>query len=743
MKIQNMKLVIVESPTKAKTISKFLPKEYKVESSYGHVRDLAKKKMGIDIENNFEPTYEIPEKAVKQVAKLKKLAKGCEKILYAPDEDREGEAIAWHLHEILKPKKYERIGFHEITKKAIEKAVESPRKIDMNLVDSQQARRILDRLVGFELSPFLWQKVARGLSAGRVQSVCVRLIVEKEREREAFKIDEYWTIEAIFDTEAKDEIKIEAKLHAIDGKSLKKLEIKNEKQAKKLEEILKSANYKIANIETKDSTKKVPEPFKTSTLQQNANNRLHMSAKDTMRVAQQLYEGIKLGSKDAVGLITYMRTDSLNLSDDFLGACHTYIKEKIGKDYSPTKPRVFKTKTKGAQEAHEAIRPTHVDFAPEDIKDHLDEKQFKVYNLIWQRAVASQMKEAIVRHTSIDINSEDDKYTFRATGQIVKFAGFLKIYQTDTKENILPPIKENEKVKLEKLDPTQHFTQPPARYTEATLVKILEEYGIGRPSTYAPTISTIQDRNYVVKEEKRLKPTDMGIIVNDILVEHFPDIVDYDFTAEMEEDLDLIAHGKKKWQPIIKAFYGPFHKNLEKKTKNLTKKELTEEKTEEVCEKCGEQMVIKTGRFGRFMACTGYPECKTTKPVPGSEESKEEQEVIEEKCPDCGSPLAKKHGRYGPFLGCSSYPDCKFIKKFSKSTGVTCPECNEGEIVSRKGRSKRIFYGCDKYPKCKYVLWGKPTGAKCKVCNSLMAQKGKTEVCGNKDCETNKKTKTE
>jgi len=674
-------LVIVESPTKARTISKFLPSNYIVESSFGHVRDLAKKKMGIDIENNFKPTYEIPEKAEKQVAKLKKLAKSAEKILYAPDEDREGEAIAWHLHEILKPKNFERISFHEITKKAIEKAIESPRKIDMNLVDSQQARRILDRLVGFELSPFLWSKVARGLSAGRVQSVAVRLIVEKEREIEAFKPEEYWTIEAIFDANDGSQsgetpssrltAKIEAKLHAKDGKSYKKFDINNEKKAKELEKILKDANYKIANIETKDSKKKVPEPLKTSTLQQNANNRLHMSAKDTMRVAQQLYEGIKLGERDAVGLITYMRTDSLNLSNEFLNPCHDYIKKEFGKEYAPAKPRVFKTKSKGAQEAHEAIRPTHVEFAPKEIEQYLDAKQFKVYNLIWTRTVASQMNEAVMSSTSIDINTEDDAYTFRATGQTIKFDGFLKVYETDTKENILPVVKEKQTVKLEKLDPEQHFTQPPARYTEATLVKILEEHGIGRPSTYAPTISTIQDRNYVDKEEKRLKPTDMGIIVNDILVEHFPDIVDYDFTAEMEEDLDKIAHGKRKWQPVIKEFYGPFHSNLEKKTKSLTKKELTEETTEEKCEKCGEAMVIKTGRFGRFMACTGYPECKTTKPVPGSEEAKEEEETIDEKCPDCDAPLAKKHGRFGPFLGCSNYPDCKYIKKFSKK-----PELN-------------------------------------------------------------------
>ena len=744
-----MNLVIVESPTKAKTISKFLPKGYKVESSYGHVRDLAKKNMGIDIENDFEPTYEVGERSLKQVAKLKKLAKSADKIYFAPDEDREGEAIAWHLKEILKPKNFERIGFHEITKTAILKALDSPRKIDMNLVDSQQARRVLDRLVGFELSPFLWAKVARGLSAGRVQSVCVRLIVEKEREREAFKEDEYWTIEATFDASSPTEVggnktKVEAKLHAIDGKSIKKLDIKNEKQAKALEKALKASKFRIASLESKESKKKVPDPFKTSTLQQAANNRLHMSAKDTMRVAQQLYEGIKLGDKDAVGLITYMRTDSLNLSDDFLSACADYVKEKVGKEYAPAKPRKFKTKSKGAQEAHEAIRPTHVDFAPEDIKQYLDEKQFKVYNIIWQRAVASQMTEAIMTSASIDINTEDDKYSLRATGQTIKFDGFLKVYRTDTKENLLPIVKEGQNVKLDSLEPTQHFTQPPARYTEASLVKILEEYGIGRPSTYAPTISTIQDRLYVVKEEKRLKPTDMGTIVNDILVEHFADIVDYKFTAEMEEDLDQIAHGKKKWQPIIKTFYKPFHKNLEVKTKTLTKKELTEETTEEKCEKCGESMVIKTGRFGRFMACTGYPECKNTKPVPGNEEAKEEQEVIDEECPDCGKPLVKKHGRFGAFLGCSGYPDCKHIKKFSQSTGVKCPECEKGEIVSRKSRNKRIFYSCDKYPKCKFALWGKPTGDKCKVCDSLMVEKGKNVVCGNKDCDSNaskKKTK--
>jgi DNA topoisomerase I len=729
-------LVIVESPTKAKTISKFLPKDYKVESSYGHVRDLPGKKLGVDVENNFEPTYEDAPRAKKQITLLKNLAKTSDKIYFATDEDREGEAIAWHLKHILKPKNYERITFHEITKKAIMSSLESPRDLDMDLVDAQQARRILDRLVGYKLSPFLWKKVARGLSAGRVQSVTVRLIVEKEREIEAFKADEYWTLEAVFET--KDKVKFEAKLHAKDGKSLKKLEINNEKQAKEIEELLNKSNYKVASVEQKQSKKKVPEPFKTSTLQQTANNRLHFSSKQTMMLAQQLYEGIKLGDKDAVGLITYMRTDSLTLSTDFLSATHDYIIDNLGKEYAPEKSRVFKTKSKNAQEAHEAIRPTHVEFTPEEMRSHLNDKQFKLYQLIWQRTVASQMKEAVVNATTIDINTEKDEFTFRATGQILHFDGFLKVYPTDTKENILPDCKESDPVSLDTLESKQHFTQPPARYTEASLVKVLEEFGIGRPSTYAPTIATVQDRNYVVKEEKKLKPTDIGTIVTDILVEHFKDIVDYTFTAEMEEDLDKIAEGKKKWQPIIKAFYTPFIKNLEKKDKELTKKELTEVTTEELCEKCESPMVIKTGRFGRFMACTGYPECKNTKPVEG-EENEKEPELSEEECPECGNKLAKKHGRFGAFLGCSSYPDCKFIKKFSQSTGVKCPECGEGEIVTRKGRSKKIFYACNKYPKCKYTLWGKPTGEKCKLCHGLLIHKGKSEVCGNTECESNSK----
>jgi len=729
-------LVIVESPTKAKTISKFLGSNYKVESSFGHVMDLPAKGMGIDIEHNFEPTYEVPDKAKKQVAKLKTLAKTCGNVLFATDKDREGEAIAWHLKTLLKPKKYQRITFHEITPTAIKKSLEKPQDIDQHLVDAQQARRVLDRLVGYELSPFLWKKVARGLSAGRVQSVAVRMIVEREKEIKAFKPEEYWTLEATFDA---DNNKFEAKLHAQDGKSLKKFDINNKKDANELVKILNEQKYKIAKVETKEHKKKVPTPFKTSTLQQTAHHKLGFSAKQTMRLAQQLYEGIDIKGKGAVGLITYMRTDSLNLSSDFLNNAQDYIQEKFGKQYVPAKPRVFKTKSKGAQEAHEAIRPTHVDFAPEDIKDFLDARQYKLYNLIWSRALASQMNEAVISAVAVDVNSEDDKYCFRATGQTIKFDGFLKIYQTDTQENLLPELKEKQKVELEKLDPNQHFTQPPARFSEATLVKALEEHEIGRPSTYAPTISTIQDRNYVEKEDKKLKPTDIAFVVTELLEKHFPDIVDYEFTAELEDDLDKIAHGKRKWQPMIKNFYMPFHKNLKKKEKEVDKKKITEEKTEEVCEKCGSPMVIKIGRFGKFLACTGFPECKNTKDLEEDGhggKKKIEPETLKEKCPECGKPLVQRRGRFGPFIGCSGYPDCKYIKKEGQKndTGLPCPKCGEGHIVSRRGK-RAFFYGCSKYPACDFISWDKPLKQKCPKCEQMLVETKKGEIkCSNENC---------
>ncbi len=730
------KLVIVESPTKARTINKFLSKDYIVESSFGHVRDLPERELGVDVKNNFEPKYVIGERAKKQVLKLKNLAKNASEILFATDEDREGEAIAWHLRTILNPQKYERITFHEITPKAIEASLKHPRDIDLKMVDAQQARRVLDRLVGYQLSPFLWRKVAKGLSAGRVQSVAVRLVVERERERENFDKKEYWTIEAVFEN---DKGTTEAKFFSQNGKVLKKLAIKNETEAKKLAEEIKKQNFKIAKIESKEVKKKAPEPFRTSTLQQASNNRLNFSAKQTMKFAQELYEGIKIGSKGNIGLITYMRTDSLNLSEQFLSSCHQYIKETFGEKYSPKSFKSFKTKSKGAQEAHEAIRPTHVEYSPESIKQYLTPEQFKLYDLIWRRTVAGQMNEAILATTSIDIESEKNEFVFRANGQIIKFDGFLQVYPNATKENLLPNFEKNDQLNLKSLTEKKHETEPPARYTEASLIKVMEDYGIGRPSTYAPTIATVIDRKYIEKEEKKLKPTEIGKIVNDLLVEHFSQIIDYKFTAEMEKNLDKIAEGKKDWQPVIKDFYEPFSKNLKTKEKELTKEKMTQE-TDEVCEKCGEKMVIKTGRYGKFVACSNYPKCKHTHPLPGEEQkAQEELKLSEEICPECGAPLAYRRGRFGPFLGCSKYPDCKFIKKEKIETGITCPQCQKGQIIGRKNRRGAIFYGCNAYPKCRFILSDKPTGEKCSECQSLLIQKNEQTICSNKDCPQNKK----
>jgi len=735
-------LVIVESPTKAKTISKFLGSDYKIESSFGHIRDLPKSKLGVDVENNFEPQYVVPTKAKKRASELKKMAEKAQTIYFATDEDREGEAISWHLVNIFKtPKdKIKRIVFHEITEDAIKEAIKNPRTIDLNLVDAQQARRVLDRLVGYQLSPLLWKKVARGLSAGRVQSVAVRLIVEREREIQAFKPDEYWTIESIF-SKPDDKIEFESKLHQIDGKIIDKLEIKNKKASDKILKDLENAKYKISEIEKKETKKKPLPPFTTSTLQQTANNRLGFSAKQTMMLAQQLYEGIELGTKDAVGLITYMRTDSVNLAEKFLNEASEYIKEKIGDKYTSGK-RFYKAKSKMAQEAHEAIRPTSAFNNPESIKQYLDDRQYKLYKLIWQRAMASQMTEAILDNTRIDIQAIKTPYTFRSTGSVIKFDGFLKIYPTSTKENILPELNKDDGVDLISINPEQHFTQPPARYSEATLVKELEEHGIGRPSTYAPTISTIQTRGYVEKEEKRLKPTEMAFLVNDVLVKHFPKIVDYEFTADMEDDLDKIAEGQKKWQPIIHEFWGPFKKNLDKKEKELDKKELTETETDEVCEKCGKPMVIKMGRFGKFLACTGYPECKNTKQLNSDGKEAEEPETTGEKCPDCGKDLVKRKGRYGEFTGCSGYPDCKYIKKEPSQMFGTCPECGKGHIVGKKSR-KGFFYACDQYPECKYAMWGKPyikegntEPEKCPECGAIVVYGPKdTLKCSAKGCK--------
>ncbi|KKQ40471.1 MAG: topoisomerase protein [Candidatus Magasanikbacteria bacterium GW2011_GWA2_37_8] len=683
-------LVIVESPTKAKTITKFLGKGYVVKSSFGHVRDLPKSKMGIDIANGFIPDYVVSRDKTKVVKELKTAAKKAKDILFASDEDREGEAISWHLAHILDilPKDAKRITFHEITKHAIEEALKHPRPLDLKLVDAQQARRVLDRLVGYELSPFLWRKVAKGLSAGRVQSVAVRLIVEREREIENFKTEEYWTILGLFE---KEQI-FEAKLHVLDGKKLDKMDLATKDQVDAILTKLNGARYTIGSVEEKPTKRFPAPPFTTSTLQQDANNRLGFSSKQTMRLAQQLYEGVELGSAGSVGLITYMRTDSVNLAEKFLTEAKNIITTDFGDKYTLTTPRNYKNKSKNAQEAHEAIRPTDPAQTPDMVKPFLDKNQFRLYELL----------------------SPD-----RA------------------KENILPTLKVDEPINCTELKPEQHFTEPPARYSDATLVKVLEEYGIGRPSTYAPTLATIEDRGYVERDEKKkLKPKEIALVVNDLLVEHFPQIVDYQFTAQMEENLDAIARGEKDWQPIIATFYEPFKANLKEKDATLDKKEITESTTDEVCDKCAKPMIIKMGRFGKFMACSGYPDCKNIKSInKDGTIAAVEPELTNEVCEKCGAPMVKKMGRFGPFLSCSTYPKCKGIKNIEKKTDLVCPECNTGQIIEKRSKRGKIFYACNRYPECKYALWDKPTGEKCPTCQKplVYGTKGTTK-CSDKEC---------
>ncbi|MDO8511981.1 MAG: type I DNA topoisomerase [bacterium] len=730
-----MKLVIVESPAKAKTIAKYLGKGYVVKASFGHVRDLPKSKIGVDVENNFEPVYVVPPKAKKTVAELTQSVAKAEKVYFATDEDREGEAIAWHLAKILKvnEKTAERITFDEITKSAIQHAIENPRKLNLQLVDAQQARRILDRLVGYELSPLLWNKIRRGLSAGRVQSVAVRLIVEREREIEAFKADEFWSVEANLKAKNGEFL---AKLRAVDEQVLDKLAIKSGAEAEQIKKTLEGAVWLIDNIEEKQVNRSPLPPFTTSTLQQAASNRLGFSTKKTMMLAQRLYEGIELGEEGATGLITYMRTDSLNLANEALTKIRELIQKDFGTDYLPAEPRFYKNKSRGAQEAHEAIRPTDVNLKPEFVAQHVERDMARLYELIWRRTVACQTANAKFKAMTVDIKAS--KYYFRATGSSVAFAGFLQIWGIDkTKEVILPSLAKNETLELLVLNTLQHFTQPPARYSEASLVKALEEAGIGRPSTYAPTIDTVQKRGYVEKslEDKRFRPTDIGKVVNDVLVEHFPEIVDIQFTARMEEDLDQIADGKKEMVPILKAFYTPFKKNLKEKAKTLNKDDITTEKTDLKCPDCGKPVILRLGRNGKFYGCSGYPDCKYTAPSSEQEKSEMETAPTGKICPDCNKDLVLKRGRFGAFLGCAGYPECKHTERIEKKVGGICPKCNVGEIVERKSKRGKYFYGCNKYPECDFVLWSKPTGEKCPTCQSLLIfGKNNTAVCSGKEC---------
>jgi len=654
-----MKLVIVESPTKAKTIKNFLGKDFKVLSSYGHIRDLPKSTFGIDIENDFEPKYVIPTKARKNLNLLKKEAEKANEIILATDPDREGEAISWHLIEALKLKDYKRVVFHEITKTAIQNAIKNPLKLNENLSDAQQARRILDRIVGYKLSPFLWKKVARRLSAGRVQSVAVRLICEREEEIKNFKPEKYFTISAVF----KD---FESLLTKINNKKLDKLAIKTNKQAEEIIKNLKNAEYIVQKIEKKEIKRHPQAPFKTSSLQQEANKKFRFSSKMTMRLAQNLYEK---------GYITYHRTDSLNVSSEALNKAEKVIKEKFGNSYY-TK-RIFKTKGR-AEEAHEAIRPTF----QTNLK--LDAKQKKLYDLIYNRFLASQMSSAIFDSKKVEIKA--DNYTFEASGSTLKFDGFLKVYEMKFKENKLPKLQEKQILKLKKLKKEDHSTMPKARYNEASLIKKLEEYEIGRPSTYATIISTIQTRNYVEKnEDRRFVPTEIGQIVNNTLKENFENIVDYKFTAEMEKKLDNIGEGKENWREVIKNFYFPFNENLERK----------------------------------------YKEVKTQKPEP---------EITDKICPKCQKPLAIKMSRFGKFLACTGFPKCKYAESLKKDLGITCPQCGIGKITEKRTKKGKIFYACTKWPDCDFALWDKPTKELCKKCGSLMVEKGKKTVCSNKDC---------
>jgi DNA topoisomerase I len=809
-------LVIVESPSKAKTINKYLGKDFKVIASVGHIMDLPKKGLGVDIENNFEPTYEELPGKKKVIDEIKKEAKSAETVYVATDPDREGEAIGKHISELITGtrgmarKPIFRVMFNEITKNAVKAAFNSPGKINDNLVDAQQARRVLDRLVGYKVSPLLWDKVRRGLSAGRVQTVAVRLVVEREREIEKFVKTEYWSI--IANLSAKLPPPFDARLYKIESQTVKlsgfdnepkksEFHIKDEETANNILAELKGARYVVADVTTKEKKRNPVPPFITSKLQQEASRKLRFSAKKTMQIAQRLYEGIELGSEGAVGLITYMRTDSTRVAESALAEVRDFITKQYGEKYLPEKAVYYRSK-KGAQDAHEAIRPTSAERAPDQVASYLEKDELALYRLIWQRFVASQMMPAIFDQTTIDI-SAGEKYTFRATGSVIKFDGFLAVYEEgkdekdeddDERAAKLPKVEKGEDLKLNSLTPNQHFTEPPPRYTEATLVKALEEKGIGRPSTYASIMSVIQDREYVEKTEGRFHPTELGKIVNDLLVESFAELFNVQYTARMEEELDEVEDGKLAWTAALKGFYDKFTVDLEaaqehmrdvkrqeiltdevcdkcgskmaikfgrfgqflactnypecKNTRELAKKSaaggegVAEENpfADETCEKCGKPMTLKRGRFGQFLACTGYPECKTTRKITKSGVAAAPV-MLEEKCPECESQLAIRHGPFGEFTACSRYPDCKFIKR--ETTGVPCskPGC-KGEMLVKKSRRGKVFYGCSEYPNCDAVFWDKPVAEACPQCGKPFllekynAKKEETvRYCSDESCD--------
>jgi len=807
-------LVIVESPAKAKTIQKYLGKGYTVEASLGHVKDLPKSNLGVDVDNDFDAEYVVIPGKEKVLAKLKKLAGSADTIYLAPDPDREGEAIAAHLAEELgdgsnkkKKKKVKdeenerirRVTFNEITKRAVQEAFEHPRDIDRNLVDAQLARRVLDRLVGYQVSPLLWDKVRRGLSAGRVQTVALRLIVEREREIKAFEKKEYWTIDAHLAA---------AKPPAFDarflGRGEEKIEIPNGEEAEKIRAALEKADWVVRSVDRKERRRNAAPPFTTSKLQQDSSRKLRFSVKRTMMIAQRLYEGVELGEEGSVGLITYMRTDSTRVSNEALNEVRDYIKTQYGEPYLPGSPNFYKEK-KEAQAAHEAIRPTSALRHPDQIKQYLKEDEFKVYKLIWQRFVASQINPAVFDQTTVDIDakSDADTFWFRVTGSVMKFDGFLKVYdeakegkdeEEEELKHKLPPLEPGQKLTLRELKPEQHFTEPPPRYNEASLVKELEERGIGRPSTYATILSTIQERQYAQKLGGKFVPTEIGLVVTDLLVENFRDIFDVQYTARLEEELDEIEEGKETWTGALADFYKRFAKDLryaEKHMENIKRMEkptdekcercgsplvikwgkhgsfyacssydkddpntctftkenpinlpdldsadIQETSQEEYCENCGRVMVLKRGRFGQFMACTGYPDCKTTRRL---DQGKKVPDIpLDELCPKCGRNLMIRHGRFGEFTACSGYPDCKYVKQ--NFIGVKCPLCKDGDLVEKKARKGNTFYGCSNYPKCKFTSANRPIAEKCPSCGSeylveKILKSGPVIACPNKECD--------
>lgn len=743
-------LVIVESPAKSRTLTRFLGKGFSILSTVGHVVDLPRSKLGVDLENGFEPDYTVIKGKEKVIAELKKAARKATTVYLAPDPDREGEAIAWHVANQLAGTKAQllRVTFNEITKTAVTEAIKNPRPIDQNLVDAQQARRVLDRLVGYKVSPFLWETVARNLSAGRVQSVALRLVREREEEIAAFKSEEYWKIKAILANHAKE--KFEANLYKISDKTVvnagekgaRKIVIGSEKDAKKIQDELKKQDFVVSTIKKTKRVRRPWAPFITSTLQQEAAKAFGYSPKQTMATAQKLYEGIEIGDDGPTGLITYMRTDSTRVAGVALTAVRDYIAKQFGKDYLPGKPN-FYGKQKQAQDAHEAIRPTYMDLPPEKVKKQLTAQQFKLYKLIWSRFVASQMTNASYDVETVDIKA--GKYVMRASAQKLKFDGFLKVYHEekepdegsngDNGAESLPDLEEGEELKLSKLEPKQSFTKPPARYSEAMLVKRLEADGIGRPSTYATIISTLKDRKYVELDMKKLHPTDLGVTVSKILTEHFPELFSVAFTANMEQELDLIEEGVDNWKDVIANFYKPFVKNLESlKGKQKQIKESLTEKTDVKCEKCQSPMVIKWGRNGRFLACSGYPECRSTRPLP-EEEAKSK---TNKKCEKCGQAMVIKTGRFGRFLACSGYPDCKNTKPVTLDIKCTQQGC-EGELLEKTTRSRRVFYGCTKYPKCDYASWHLPVNKPCPTCKHAFmlakSSKAKGEYLACPECK--------